>query len=552
MASPPPDNATLAKLQQQIHALPQSSIMQHVQNVEAILKKDRKNPQHWFVLGSLFIRAGAFQQSLEALRTALKLHRKSEVILGAIAFLFAEKAKDYKESLVYLEQKFALNNKDPKTLFLIANCQLELGQPDLALDTLDQAAPLTENQAKIHALKAQCNIRLGDSKSARDNYRKVQELDPGAAFAMIDKIAALPDNSKKQLQELELQLKGVLVNQVSKFRHEQHRVAATAVLGEITEKLGNHQEAFDHYVAANELQKTFAAQSDWEKSFELLRGTFSSEVFEQVDVQGHPSEEQIFVVGMVRSGTTLIESILAGLDGVRDFGELEYMVPELHRFGVDGISGPNRGATIETLQSQVLQAPEGGFAGIGSRYIDSFNFQKYPGVKKIDKMPSNFLALGLIALVFPKAKIIHCRRNPIDCALSIYKNPLSGYHESYANDLTKIAKYYRNYEELMRHWKSVLPLKIHDIFYEDLVTNPGLVGAELAEATGLVWDAKALDHTRAKKDVQTASQWQVRKEIYQTSVEKWRIYEKQLKPVIDELVDLIQNYSEELSSKQQG
>ena len=152
---------------------------------------------------------------------------------------------------------------------------------------------------------------------------------------------------------------------------------------------------------------------------------------------------------MVRSGTTLVESILAGLDNVRDCGELEFFIRELHMFGFDGISGPLRGTTPEQLREQILSAPADGFEGIGNRYIEHFNFQKHPGVKKVDKMPANILALGLIALVFPNARIIHCRRNPIDCALSIYQNPLRGYHENYANDLGDIAKFYRCYTELM-------------------------------------------------------------------------------------------------------
>ena len=121
---------------------------------------------------------------------------------------------------------------------------------------------------------------------------------------------------------------------------------------------------------------------------------------------------------------------------------------------------------------------------------------------------------------------------------------MRGYHENYANDLEHAAKYYRHYSALMEHWKAVLPIKIHDLFYEDLVSDPRAIGPNLLMQPVVKWDEAALDQRMAKKDIRTASQWQARKPIYQTSVDSWRIYENQLQPIADELADITAQYNE--------
>ena len=215
---------------------------------------------------------------------------------------------------------------------------------------------------------------------------------------------------------------------------------------------------------------------------------------------------------------------------------------ELHNLGIDGISGLPRGNTVAFVTERLIQAPIQGFVEIGERYIQQNGFQKLPGILKIDKMPHNFLALGLITLVFPNAKIIHCQRHPMDCALSIYRNNLGSYHDNYASDLTEIGKYYRAYADLMAHWKNVLPLNFQTVFYESLVEKTEDTAREMVRALDLDWEPACLDHSSTKRDVNTASVWQVRQEIYSTSVQKWRVYENQLQPLADDLADLIDDY----------
>ena len=151
-----------------------------------------------------------------------------------------------------------------------------------------------------------------------------------------------------------------------------------------------------------------------------------------------------------------------------------------------------------------------------------------------DKMPGNFLALGLIALMFPRARIIHCRRDPMDVCLSIYFHRFA-YGHGYAYDLTDIAVHYRQYQRLMQHWHEVLPLEICDVQYEELVANQASESRRLIDYCGLPWDDRCLEYYENDRPVQSMSNWQVRQPIYTDSIQRWKHYEKHL----DELKEML-------------
>ncbi len=539
MAKNVPDNAVLIGVQRQVEALPFNLAPLKLQDAQGALKKDPRNVATLFLTGLLQIKLGEYQPGIATLKKALKLHKSSEVILGTLAFVFAQKTSEHNQAIKYLRKKLVFNRNDPQTHMLIASSHLELGEPDRALEVLDGAEKLVTDKARINALKAQCCLRMGDSTGARKHYKIVQELEPSAAFAVADKIAQLPDNTEQDLLALKPQLEKLLIESPQLFRTQEHLAGTYFALGEVCEKLKLYDEAFKHFEAGNKVPKPTPNATRWMDAFKILKETFTPELFKSVQSKGHLSAEQVFIVGMPRSGTTLVESILANHPSARDFGELEFFVRELHTLGVDGISGPTRGNTASFVKTRLMQAPIQGFQELGERYINLHEFQKLPGILKIDKMPQNFLALGLIALVFPNAKIIHCQRHPMDCALSIYRNNLGSYHDNYAFDLAEIGKYYREYVGLMQHWEDVLPIEIHNIRYENVIADPEDVARKMISALGLEWDPACLDHTKAKRDVKTASAWLVRQEIYSSSIQKWRIYEKQLQPLADDLADLV-------------
>ena len=151
-------------------------------------------------------------------------------------------------------------------------------------------------------------------------------------------------------------------------------------------------------------------------------------------------------------------------------------------------------------------------------------------VRITDKMPSNFLHLGLAALMFPEARIVHCRRDPLDTCLSIYFQNFALINE-FAHDLFEVGSYFRQYDRLMAHWREVLPLKMYEVSYEDLISNMQARAHELIAFLDLDWDERCLAFNRNPRAVVTSSSWQVRQPLYTTSIRRWRNYEKYLGPL---------------------
>ena len=230
---------------------------------------------------------------------------------------------------------------------------------------------------------------------------------------------------------------------------------------------------------------------------------------------------------MPRSGTTLVEQILASHPKVHRAGELNY----LHRVVTSRFTKIDDARFAESLN----QASTGDFSGAGGEYIRMIRERADSAGFITDKMPLNFHLIGMIKLMLPNAKIIHCCRDPLDTCLSIFKNYFSFDGHYYAYDLDEIGRYYNLYRDLMRHWRHVLPGFIYDIQYENLVAEQEKQSRALLAYCGLEWDDACLEFHKTDRPVQTASSAQVRRPIYKDSVQSWKRYENQLAPLRDVL-----------------
>jgi hypothetical protein len=264
--------------------------------------------------------------------------------------------------------------------------------------------------------------------------------------------------------------------------------------------------------------------TDAGRSFvERSRQTFDAAFVDEKSALGNSSDAPIFIVGMLRSGTTLVEQILASHPAVYAGGEIEFFraiarqLPE--RIG----SGQPYPECLQTLNAETI-------GGVSSAYLEQLRGQSDDAKRFTDKNPLNFEHLGLIMLTFPNARIIHCRRDAMDLCLSIYLQHFSERHD-FAYSFADIAEYHRQYEELMGLWHSVFPGRIHDVQYEDLVANFETVSRGMLEFLNLEWDEKCLEFHTTARPIGTASHWQVRQPLYSRSVERWRHYE----PYLEEL-----------------
>jgi hypothetical protein len=257
--------------------------------------------------------------------------------------------------------------------------------------------------------------------------------------------------------------------------------------------------------------------------FEFEQTTFTRGLIEQLQECGSDSPRPMFVLGMPRSGSTLVEQVLASHPAITGGGELRFMdvVLRNHAAMVEG------GKISSLLRLTCDQLPE-----LAETYLSLIAPMAPQEQMVVDKMPGNFFHIGLIALMFPNAKIIHVKRNPMATCLSCYKQRfLEGHAFSY--DLDDLGRYYLAYLDLMEHWRQVLPGRVFEVEYEALTSDFEPQARRLIDYCGLEWDDACLKFHENKRAVRTASLAQVRKPIYTSSVSFWQNYERQLKPLYD-------------------
>lgn len=289
-------------------------------------------------------------------------------------------------------------------------------------------------------------------------------------------------------------------------------------LGKVYSDLGDHENAFRHYQAGNDLVRSTVKcdPSVYQREADRLIGVLSAEQMARLP-SGSDSSLPILIVGAPRSGTTLAERLVCSHSRIASAGESVFW----SHAGKSMLSDTSRGLSPATAKKAAAE------------YISHLREHSASASHVIDKMPENFWYLGLIYATLPNAKIIHCVRNPVDTCLSLYFQNLSDAH-SYKWDLENLAQWYRQYQRMMAHWRKVLPCgAIYDLNYEKLVDDPEGESRKLLEFLGLEWEVGVLEFHNKASTVYTASKWQVRQQVYTSSKERWRRYEKHIGPLLD-------------------
>jgi tetratricopeptide (TPR) repeat protein len=294
-------------------------------------------------------------------------------------------------------------------------------------------------------------------------------------------------------------------------------------LGKYFDDIGEFEEAFHHYRRANQLAKQCGPAHDrahFTRTIDWIIRSHDDRWFAAQRSRGNASRRAVFIVGMLRSGTTLAEQILASHPCVFGAGELTYWAAATAAL-VEAAAAS--GAPASSIGDATL-------AGLAEGYLAMLRGLSPGADRVIDKLPTNFLLLGLIHAALPNARIIHLKRDPIDTCLSIYFQHFEAAN-TYANDLEDLAHYYREYRRLMRHWRAVMPGAILEVPYEGLVSDLPGWSRKMLDFIGLPWDAHCLDFHRTARTVVTASRWQVRQKIDASSVGRRHHYEKFVGPL---------------------
>jgi tetratricopeptide (TPR) repeat protein len=380
---------------------------------------------------------------------------------------------------------------------------------------------------------AQCNLGIileeqGDFAGAERHFRSAIASDfrYAAAHAELASLlrAALPAEDMAAQQQL-LTDPGLT---------QEQRAALHFGLAQVLDSRGAYAEAAEHANVANALRLAQwstggqAYDPDAHTQFidRILAG-FTKEFFPRVQGLGVKSERPVFVVGLPRSGTTLIEQILASHSQVFGAGEL-LLARNAFTEVCEDTTKP--GLPYPGLDPKGIQ-------GLALRHLEELQRRNATVLRVVDKMPDNYLYLGLLAVLFPRARFIHCRRDFRDVAVSCW---LANFRAvRWASDPGHIAARFRDYHRLMNHWRAVLPTPILEVSYEETVNNLEEVARRLIAWCGLEWESNCLEFHRGKRTVRTASSVQVRQPLYKTSVGRWKHYEQSLAPLLKGVETLV-------------
>jgi tetratricopeptide (TPR) repeat protein len=320
---------------------------------------------------------------------------------------------------------------------------------------------------------------------------------------------------------------------------DDHRTNLSFALGKALEDRAAYEASFRHYAAGNELRlrKIPYAADDTTRRLQRARETYTPEFFRQRAGSGCPAPDPIFIVGLPRAGSTLLEQILAShplVEGTMELPELTSITRALRRAAIEAKPGAYHDA-LSALNGDELRE-------LGEQYLARTRVHRKLGRPFfIDKMPNNFAHIGLIQLALPNATIIDARRHPLACAFSCFKQHFA-LGQNFTYGLENIGRYYRDYVELMAHFDAVLPGRVHRVLHEDLVENTEHEVRRLLEHCGLPFAESCLRFFENERPVRTASSEQVRQPIFRGGVDQWRHFEPWLDPLKAALGPVLEDY----------
>jgi len=449
---------------------------------------------------------------------------------------------------------------DPRVCHVRGRSLHSLGRHEEAGDLLRRAVAAMPENAAAHLGLAVHLAVTDDANGAVEHLRRTLELSSeekvlfavGRAYASLDMrteaadvyrqiVERRPDAGHAHYQLTSLQPPATNDPRIDQMRatatsstaHLIERSAACFGMGVALEQLGEYAEAFRWFRQGNDLRKAELPfdVAALRNEFDGMRRGFSQSLFQRDVMPGDPSELPVFVVGMPRSGTTLIEQILDSHPQITGVGELSVVRSLATRL-------QDRLPRGRSMPLDVHLVPDQAWRNAGLRYLDVLKVQSRNALRAVDKQPFNYMYVGPLRLMLPASRVIHSRRDPRDTCLSIYCLSF-GSVPGFAYDLSDLGEAYLLYAELMDHWRQVVPGFFLDVDYETLVASAEVSIRRLVNFVGLAWDPACLDFHRNSRVVNTASRYQVKQPMYSSSVGRWRHYENELAPLLEKLAPVI-------------
>lgn len=457
-----------------------------------------------------------------------------------------EAQKEFEEALRLYNRALEIKPDHLETLMRKGGTLQALGREDEALEVYSRVLEFDPQKAQAYHDQAVIYLKQEQDALAEHSFRKATELNPKytEAFNHLG-VCLLQQGRFEEAQKYLKQATHLNQDYVKAYYHLLNTQSVTRddpifvtlqrlkakdlsleersflyfVLGRIFDKSADYDQAFLHYQIGNKCRLQLADNGfdsqDHARQIKGLANSFSAQMLAQLSTSGLEDATPIFIVGMPRSGTTLTEQILSSHPAVYGAGELRALGSIIGKHFYSQDKTPLRTLLQESTPEQ--------FREMAQEYLDTVRNIAPQAERITDKMPFNYQNLGFVSLMFPKAKIIHCRRNALDTCLSCFFQRFNS-GNLFSFNLNDLGLYYRYYEWLMAKWHQNLPLSILDLDYESLVQSPEEQIARLLDFCGLSWDKRCIDFHTNQRSVRTASLDQVRQKIYTSSTQKWQKY----------------------------
>ena len=510
----------VVRKQQAIGLYSSGHLMAAAQICEELCRQSVADHDIYCLLGIISGRLGQYESSVNYCMEAIRIHPKHVDAYYNLGLALSKLGR-HAEAIRALETVTNHRPSDAKVHYILGILKTTMGDYTGAIQGFHSALRITPGFMDAIAGEAQVYEKQGDLGRAFETVRPyISSLDCNPKIAIL--------YGKIMLRRGEYDMPVALLEQLVEVPGLQAEDASAIhfVLGDLHDKVGRYDTAFYHYQAANRLKGVQFDESRFQAQVRGMLGKFSHNRMAHFPRSGCDSRLPLFIVGSPRSGTSLVEQILDSHPDVYGAGELPDITRIVESF--EYLQSESGGQELAAIITPAL------LDEMSTRYLERLQSLSPHASRITDKMPGNFFNLGYVALMFPNARVIHVSRDPLDTCLSCYFQDFTGVH-TYAYDLKNIGTFYLSYMEMMRHWRELLPLPIHELVYEDLVGDPEREIRRLLNFCGLEWDDACLNYHRSGRTIRTASYDQASRPIYKGSVARWRNYEKHIGPLIDML-----------------
>ncbi len=485
---------------------------------QTALAIDASNVVTIVMLGNVFHGLQRYTQSIQLYQQALTMQPDNVQVHRHLGASY-QRMGQTQEAIKCFEQALSLRPGYIDARIKLAEVLRELGRAEEALVQVEQVIDLKPDETQAHIILALILRELGQAELAIERFERLLSIKPrcGDLYYQISMIK--PKQALIPVVEKLINDPGLPIGD---------NIFCHFTLGNLFQGSKSFDQAFSHFLKANTLyRKTFDYDAkEHALLIDRLIKVYSKRFFQYKRQLGSASKLPVFILGMPRSGTTLVEQIISSHPKVYGAGELQ-AISEIILTISQQLEYANPYPQCMSLFNKKM-AEE-----YSARYLQDLTARCPTAQHITDKFPGNYYKIGLIKTLFPDARIIHCQRNPLDSCISIFFHCIQDWKWSF--ELTELGQYYLDYQRLMAHWQDLFPGEIFTVQYEELVMEQERISKQLIDYLDLEWDEKCLDFHNNERDVRTISNIQVRQPMYKNSINRWKHYEKHLQPLIEVL-----------------